>query len=128
MGGVESMTGDNPAGCKVLIVEDEMMIAMMIEDMLFDLGYQVAGMAAKPGQALEMIRSGSPDAAILDVNLDGQNSYEIAAALDAQGVPFLFSTGYGAHGVAERFRGRPILQKPFRQEDLEKALSQVLPA
>ena len=122
------MTGENPARRRVLIVEDEMMIAMMIEDMLFDLGYQVAGMAAKPGQALEMICSGSPDAAILDVNLDGHNSYEIAAALDERGVPFLFSTGYGARGVAERFRSRPILQKPFRQEDLEKALSQIFPA
>ncbi len=120
------MTGESPVGQKILIVEDEMMIAVMLEDMLYDLGYGVVGTAAKPSQALDIIQSASPDAAILDVNLDGQSSYEIAVALDERGVPFLFSTGYGAHGVAERFRGRPVLQKPFRQEELEKVLGAML--
>jgi CheY-like chemotaxis protein len=118
--------GEPLAGHRILIVEDEMMIAIMLEDMLEELGGKVAGVAGKPGQALALIGATPIDAAILDVNLDGQNSYEIAAALEARGIPFLFSTGYAALAVDDRYRGRPFLQKPFRQEELEKALSAML--
>jgi DNA-binding response OmpR family regulator len=120
------MTIQPEAGRRILIVEDEMMIAMMLEDMLTDLGYGIAGLAAKPDQALAAIAQGSIDAAILDVNLDGRNSYEIAAALTEKGVPFLFSTGYSALALDERYRGRRLLQKPFRQDELGIALNAVL--
>jgi CheY-like chemotaxis protein len=118
---------EDPAdGHKVLIVEDETMIAIMLEDMLDELGYGVAGVAAKTPQALELIDAVQVDAAILDLNLAGQDSYDIAAALEERGIPFLFSTGYAALAVDERYRGRPFLQKPFRQEELQKALSGML--
>jgi CheY-like chemotaxis protein len=120
------MTDEPTNGRQILIVEDETMIAIMLEDMLDELGYGVAGVAAKTPQALELIDSVPIDAAILDLNLAGQDSYDIAAALEERGVPFLFSTGYAALAVEERYRERPFLQKPFRQEELQKALSGML--
>ena len=121
------MSTEPLSGQNILIVEDEMMVAVMLEDMLEEIGCKVAGIAAKPSQALEIIRAEQPiDAAILDLNLNGHNSYEIAAALEARRIPFLFSTGYGAPVVDERYRGRPFLQKPFRQEDLQQALTGML--
>jgi CheY-like chemotaxis protein len=117
---------DVSARPKILIVEDEMMIAMMIEDMLDDLGCAVAGTATKPSEALDIIAAEPIDAAILDINLNGHNSYSIAAALEQRGVPFMFSTGYGSFAVEERFRACPVLQKPFRQEDLQTALTAML--
>jgi len=120
------MTNQPLSGQRVLIVEDEMMIAMMLEDMLSQLGCTVAAMAANPASALAIIESQPIDAAVLDVNLDGQTSYGVAAALEERGIPFLFSTGYGALALDERYRRRRLLQKPFRQEDLGKALSAIL--
>jgi CheY-like chemotaxis protein len=120
------MSNEAQYGQKILIVEDEAMIAIMLEDMLDELGYGVAGIAAKTPQALELIDSTPVDAAILDVNLSGQESYDIAAVLEERGIPFLFSTGYAALAVEERYRSRPFLQKPFRQEELQKALSKML--
>jgi CheY-like chemotaxis protein len=121
-----NIMSDMPARPKILIVEDEMMIAIMLEDMLDDLGCAVAGTAAKPHEALAIIAAQPIDAAILDVNLNGAHSYDIAAALDERGVPFLFSTGYGSVALDERFRARPVLQKPFRQEELQSILDAML--
>ncbi len=121
------MSNEPLSGQSVLIVEDEMMIAVMLEDMLEEIGCTVAGVAAKPAQALDILGTGKAiDAAILDLNLSGHNSYEIAAALDARGIPYLFSTGYTAPTVEARYRDRPFLQKPFRQEDLQKVLGAML--
>jgi DNA-binding response OmpR family regulator len=111
---------------RILIVEDEMMIAIMLEDMLDELGCAVAGIAGKPEEAMAFIESQPIEAAILDVNLNGIQSFAIAAALDERGVPFMFSTGYGALVVEERYRTRPVLQKPFRQEELEAAVNVML--
>jgi DNA-binding response OmpR family regulator len=111
---------------RILIVEDEMMIAIMLEDMLDELGCAVAGIAGKPEEAMAFIESQPIEAAILDVNLNGIQSFAIAAALDERGVPFMFSTGYGALVVEERYRTRPVLQKPFRQEELEAAVNMML--
>jgi DNA-binding response OmpR family regulator len=122
----QSIMCDIPARPKILVVEDEMMIAIMLEDMLDDMGWAVAGMAAKPAEAMAIISEITIDAAILDVNLNGAHSFDIAAELAARGVPFMFSTGYGATMLDERFRTRPVLQKPFRQEELESALNVML--
>jgi CheY-like chemotaxis protein len=111
---------------RILVVEDEMMIAIMLEDMLDDIGCTVAGMAAKPDEALAIIASARIDAAILDVNLNGAHSFDVAAALDLRGVPFLFSTGYGSVSLDERYRSRPVLQKPFRQDELQTVLNRIL--
>lgn len=120
------MTDESLQGRRVLIVEDEMMISMMLEDMVADLGGTVAAVAASPKQALQFLEDQSPDAAILDVNLDGQNSYDVAAVLEQRGTPFLFSTGYGAAALEEPYRSRRVLQKPFRLEDLAEAMADIL--
>jgi DNA-binding response OmpR family regulator len=107
---------------KILIVEDEMTIALLIEDMLLDLGHEVAGMAMRLPQAMDLAASGEIDFAILDVNLDGLMSFPVAEILERRHVPFAFATGYGAAGIEARFRDRPILQKPFRMRDVEAAI------
>lgn len=121
------MADTNTTNRRVLVVEDEMAIAMMIEDMLEDAGFEVAGTASRPSDALSALeRDNRIDAAIVDVNLGGSDSTEVAAALSARGVPFLFSTGYGRSGLPEGLAEHPVLQKPFRQEDLVRALHSIL--
>lgn len=108
---------------RILVVEDEMLVAMNIEDMLLDLGHEVAGLASRLGPALALAVEGRFDAAMLDVNLDGEPSFPVADLLAGRGIPFLFATGYGRQGIEERFRDRPILQKPFRAAELGAALA-----
>lgn len=107
---------------RVLIVEDEMLVAMNIEDMLLDLGHEVAGIASRLAPALALAKEGEFDLALLDVNLAGEASFPIAAILRDRGVPFLFATGYGAKGIIEEFRSSTVLQKPFRMPDLDAAI------
>jgi CheY-like chemotaxis protein len=108
---------------RVLVVEDEMLVAMNIEDMLLELGHEVAGLAGRLGPALALAKEARFDVAMLDVNLAGEASFPIADLLAERGIPFLFATGYGRAGIEERFRGRPILQKPFRAAELGAALT-----
>jgi CheY-like chemotaxis protein len=107
---------------RVLIVEDEALIAMMVEDFLEELGWKVVGWAGGIERALAMARDADIDAALLDVNLGGQNSFAVADILNERHIPFVFATGYGAHGVADRFRNVPTLTKPFRRDELDRAL------
>jgi CheY-like chemotaxis protein len=111
---------------KVLIVEDEMMIAMLIEDMLDEFGCKLVGPATNVPRALELIGKESIEIAILDLNLGGQDTYAIADALHQRNVPFIFATGYGSTGLRKEFVNRPVLQKPFQTKDLETALTQSL--
>ena len=114
-------------GRQVLLVEDEAMIAMLLEDMLSDLGCQVVGPAYAIAPALELAREHYPiDVAILDVNLAGQPVYDVADALRARNVPVVYSTGYGAGGLRAADQDAPVLGKPFRAEDLAAALRQAL--
>ena len=108
---------------RILIVEDETMIAMMEEDFLQQLGWDVVGLATGIERALTMAREADIDAALLDVNLNGKTSFAVADILTERRIPFVFATGYGADGVADRFRGVPTLTKPFRMDELEGALS-----
>lgn len=110
-------------GLRVLVVEDEMTIALMIEDMLADLGHEVVDMPMRLPLALAAVERGSFDLAILDVNLDGETSYPVAKLLHERALPFIFATGYGASGLSPEFRDRPVLQKPFLRDDLEDALA-----
>lgn len=107
---------------RILVVEDEMLVAMNIEDMLLDLGHEVGGMASRLDTALALAQEEAFDVAMLDVNLAGQDSFGVADLLAERGIPFLFATGYGLQGIEERHRGRPVLQKPFRAVDLGEAL------
>jgi CheY-like chemotaxis protein len=110
---------------RILVVEDELMIRMLLEDMLGELGYTVAAAAANMNEALEAAKNADFDLAILDVNLNGEPVSPVADALVARGVPFVFATGYGEHGLPEPYRGRPTLKKPFQLEGLEQMLHSV---
>ncbi len=110
---------------RVLLVEDEGLVAMMMEDMLMELGYTVLGPVARLDRALEMVRRETFDGAILDININGGDTYPVAEALAARDVPFAFSTGYGPQSLQARYRDRPTLQKPFQLDDLQKLLEEV---
>jgi CheY-like chemotaxis protein len=117
----------NPlAGLRVMIVEDEFLIAMLLEDLLGELGCVLAGLASKPVQALELIESVPMDMAVLDVNLEGTDSFGIAAALRDKGIPFIFATGYGGSRVRPEFSSYPVIQKPYRLEELSHALGRLV--
>lgn len=111
---------------RVLVVEDENLIAMLLEDMLAELEYSIVGPVAVLREALEMARREAIDAAILDVNLNGEQTYPIAEVLAARDIPFVFSTGYGRESLPEQYQNRPILKKPFRQHDLQKLLTELI--
>ncbi len=113
------------SGWRLLVVEDEHLIAMLLEDMLVELGCEVSGVAASPAQALELLETCEIDAAVLDVNLDGTDSFGIAAALRERKKPFLFTTGYGEARLAPEFKGTPVVQKPYRIEELARALDRL---
>jgi len=115
-------------GCKVLVVEDEMMIAMLIEDMLEELGCELIGPASKVERALELIASKTIGIALLDVNLDGQATDAVAYELQRRGIPFVFATGYGATGVPKQHTDRAVLQKPFQKTDLATVLFNAIDA
>jgi CheY-like chemotaxis protein len=112
-------------GLRVLVVEDEMMVSMLIEDMLDDLGCTVVGPAARLDEALALARSTEIDCAVLDVNLGGQPIFPLADYLREKGAPFAFATGYGDAGLREVDRGSPVLQKPFRETDLARVLGEL---
>ena len=111
---------------KVLVVEDEMMIAMLIEDMLDEFGCKLVGPATNVPRALELIGKESIAVAVLDLNLDGKDTYAIADALQRKSVPFIFATGYGSTGLRQEYGNRPVLPKPFQARDLEAALTEAL--
>ena len=112
-------------GLRVLVVEDEMMVSMLIEDMLGDLGCEVVGPASRLDEALALAKSGALDCAVLDVNLGGQPIFPVADLLREKGAPFAFATGYGDAGLREIDRGTPVLQKPFREGDLARVLGEL---
>src|SRR5262245_9782190 len=114
------------AGLKILIVEDEALVLMLIEDVLEGLGCTTAGTATRLDEALEKASALAIDLAILDVNLNGQHTAVVAQVLQERGVPFLFATGYGPASLPDGFRNVPVLQKPFREADLERAVRQSL--
>ncbi len=120
------MTAD-PHPCanrSVLVVEDEAVISMLIEDMLGELGCGDIRCVGTLKAGLAAIEAKHPDLVILDVNLGGTPAFPIAERLAAAGVPFLFTTGYGAAGLPPEWAGRPVLQKPFSVEALAAQLRQ----
>jgi CheY-like chemotaxis protein len=116
------------SGHRILVVEDEFLIRMLLEDMLTDLGYDLVGVAGRLEEAAELAKTKDFDLAILDVNLDGHDVYPVADLITKRGLPFMFVTGYGGRGLPEQYRERPILQKPFQLDELKRMLAQLLPA
>jgi CheY-like chemotaxis protein len=105
-------------GLRVLIVEDEALIASLVEDFLIDLGCEVIGPAMHMEEAVQLAREAAIDGATLDVNIVGEKVYPVADILTERGVPFVFMTGYGAAGLRASDSGRPVLQKPYPLEQL----------
>jgi len=122
----ETGAGAEFAGKRILVVEDEMIVAMLIEDILMDGGATVVGPAARVAKALDLLGTESVDAALLDVNLAGENTMPVAEELRRRGIPFAFATGYGAAGLPEGFATQPLLQKPFQERDLQEVMARVL--
>jgi CheY-like chemotaxis protein len=119
------MTASSPLGQCILVVEDEMLLALMLEDMLEDLGYRTVK-AARVAKATSLASTAALDCAILDVNLDGENSYPVAVELRRRKIPFVFATGYGAPSLDADFRDTPILSKPYSQLELQRLLTRTL--
>ena len=115
-------------GKRVLLVEDETLVAMLVEDMLADEGCAVAGTATRLHEALKAANDTSLeiDFAILDVNLAGDPIFPVAEALAARGVPFAFATGYGAGGLPDEWKSRPTLQKPFTSSEIIAVLTRMM--
>jgi CheY-like chemotaxis protein len=111
---------------RILVVEDEYLIRMLLEDMLADLGYDIAAAVGTIKEASELAANGDFDAAVLDVNLDGHEIYPVADILAKRGKPFVFVTGYGENSLIEPYRDRAALQKPFKVEQIKTVLAKLI--
>ncbi len=110
------------AAPRVLVVEDEMTVAMLIEDMVCELEYEVAAVVSRLEDAMRLLEANNFDLAILDVHLNGETVFPFAAELDQRDIPYIFATAYGSRGIPEEFRGHSVLQKPFGPVELRGAL------
>lgn len=117
--------GRQPAPLRVLIVEDEMLPAMLLEAVVADAGH-TSRKAARLSKAIELANAESFDAAVLDVNLAGERVFPLAALLREQGVPFLFASGYGEAGLPSEYCDCLVLQKPYSVEGFNIALQTLL--
>jgi CheY-like chemotaxis protein len=117
---------DELSGLRVLIVEDESMVNLLLQDMLEDAGCSVVGSASRLQEAVEKAKALTFDLALLDINLNGERSFPVAELLSERGVGCVFVTGYGAASLPSSYRTIPVLQKPFLQADLERAIRAAL--
>ena len=114
-------------GRRVLVIEDESLVAMLLETILDDMGCTVVGPESNIDDGLiAATTEASLDAALLDVNVAGREVFPVAEALKARGVPFVFSTGYGEAGLPEHWRGNPTIQKPFTEGAIRDALMKAM--
>lgn len=117
------------SGRRLLLVEDEPLIAMLVEDMLSDLNIETAATVETVPAAMAAVEGGAAfDGAILDMNLRGRSVEPVAEALAQRGLPFIFASGGGQDEVLRRHAAAPVLLKPFRREALEAALVAALGA
>ncbi len=119
------MTEAAPTAPCILIVEDEMQLAMMLEDILTDAGCRVLKAARVPA-ALALAETEAIDAAILDINLAGKQAFPVADVLHRRGIPFIFASGYGDDGLVAPYLGWGMLQKPYGMKQLQQALMSLL--
>jgi CheY-like chemotaxis protein len=111
---------------KILVLEDEWMIAEQIEGMLGDLGFEVVGPIGRVEQALALLDEQRIDAALLDINVNGTTTYAVAKRLVEADIPFLFLTGYAAADLPGKMGARPLLQKPVNARILRQAMMNLL--
>lgn len=128
--GGSGVSGNSPAGgypklagCDVLVVDDEAMIASVIKEMLSELGCGAVWIAGTNDEALSILAHHRPHLALLDVNLGHDTGFRLAQKLADDAIPFLFATGYGRFGLSEPWASRPVIQKPFRLDTLAAALA-----
>lgn len=107
---------------RILVVEDEMTVAMLIEDMVHELSFEIAGVVPRLEDAMRLADSDDFDVALLDVHLNGKTVFPFAAELDRRAIPYLFATAHGARAIPQAFRAHPVLAKPFGPLDLSRAL------
>lgn len=113
-------------GKRILLVEDEALVAMLLEDMVLDLGATVIGPESQLDLAILCAETEAIDAAILDINLGGKRSYGVADVLRLRGIPYAFATGYGVLGVDSTHRGVPVLMKPYSDHDVARVVQELL--
>jgi CheY-like chemotaxis protein len=109
-------------GTTVIVVEDEAVVAMLIEEMLEELSCKVVGVAHDVLSAVELVKSTPADVAVLDANLAGERADPVAQALNDAKTPFVVASGYGESGITQAWRGSSVLPKPFRLSELQQAL------
>jgi CheY-like chemotaxis protein len=110
---------------KVLVVEDEALVAVLVEDALLDAGFDVIGPAATVEEALALLEAGAPDAVVLDLNLAGETSTPVADALARRGIPYVIATGYGASGLPQGHQHAMVLAKPYDPAELTAMLGRI---
>lgn len=111
---------------RILIVEDEILVAMNLEDMLGELGHNVVSIATHITQASALASSSEIDLAILDLNLSGVLSFPVADMLRQRRIPFMFATGYGSQGMTENYRDEVVMVKPYGLHELQSAINNVI--
>jgi DNA-binding response OmpR family regulator len=113
---------------RIFIVEDEMLLAMNLEDMVNELGHEVVAVASRISQALTIAANADFNLAILDLNLAGDSSFPVADVLRSRDILFMFATGYGAQGLTEKYLNETVLPKPYGMRELRKAIDSVMDA
>jgi len=116
----------NPGGLSVLVVEDELPVALAFEEMLRDIGHTVIERARTVSEALASLRRVRPDAVLLDVNLAGEPAYRVADFLTREGIPFVVATAYAPPSLPAAFDSALILRKPFARAELKRGLEIVV--
>ncbi|MEX0589696.1 MAG: response regulator [Xanthobacteraceae bacterium] len=117
---------DGLNGVRVFVVEDEFAVLLLVEDMLADLGCVLVGTASRMLDAVGKAQDMHFDAAVLDVNINGEPITPVAEVIEGRRVPIVFTTGYGISGIDPRWRDHPVLQKPYRLEEFAAALERAL--
>jgi DNA-binding response OmpR family regulator len=112
-------------GRRVLVVEDEALVAMLVEDALIDAGFAVIGPAATVEEAMNFLAAERPDAVVLDLNLAGETSTPVADALASRGIPYVIATGYGASGLPAGHQHAMVLAKPYDPSELTAMLGRI---
>ncbi|MFT2215669.1 response regulator [Rhizobium giardinii] len=118
----------NQTAIRILIVEDEYLVALHLEDLLREMGHRVLYSASRIDEALQLARTSEIDFAVLDVNLAGVQSFPIADVLRERGIPFVFATGYGPDGLIDGYRHETALRKPYEAGELADTIARAFPS